>query len=171
MAKTASSGAEASLPGPLAVDIVVACSAGDMPPRSDVETWVARAIAGAGRVPDRPVEVAVRVVAADEMRHLNSTYRDKDAPTNVLAFPGPADDGLPDDESLLLGDLVICAAVVAKEAADQSRAVPDHWAHMLVHGTLHLLGFDHDTEAAAAVMEELETRVLAAGGIADPYAS
>ena len=71
----------------------------------------------------------------------------------------------------MLGDIVICAAVVTTEAADQDKATSDHWAHLLVHGTLHLLGFDHTAEADAKVMEALETRVLAAAGIRDPYAA
>jgi len=103
------------------------------------------------------------------MRGLNRDYRGKDKPTNVLSFPAGQVAGLPDAEPVPLGDIVVCADVVSDEAATQEKAPADHWAHMLVHGTLHLLGFDHEDETDAATMEALETRILAAGGVADPY--
>jgi probable rRNA maturation factor len=98
---------------------------------------------------------------------LNSTWRHKQGPTNVLAFPGPS--GLPSGVPREFGDLVICLPVVLREAAEQGKAPVDHLAHLVVHGTLHLLGYTHDAEADAARMESLETRVLAALGIPDPY--
>jgi probable rRNA maturation factor len=96
-------------------------------------------------------------------------YRDKDRPTNVLSFPAGDIVGLPDDAPHLLGDVVVCAGVVAGEAAEQGKRLEDHWAHMLVHGTLHLLGHDHGDEREAEAMEALEARILAAGDIKDPY--
>lgn len=103
------------------------------------------------------------------MRSLNCAFRGKDKPTNVLSFPAGDVAGLPADAPLPLGDIVICAGVVGAEAAAQGKTEDDHWAHMLVHGTLHLLGFDHETDAEAADMEALETRILGEHGIADPY--
>lgn len=135
-----------------------------------MEAWVAAAIDQSGRRPVGDVEVAVRVVDADEIRTLNRLYRDKDAPTNVLSFPAGEIAGLPADEAVLLGDVVVCAAVVAAEAGQQGKALADHWAHMLVHGTLHLLGFDHEIDAEAAEMEALEVRILASQSVTDPYA-
>jgi len=111
-------------------------------------------------------ELCVRVVDEPEMRALNARYRKKDYPTNVLSFPAdlPAGVDLP-----LLGDIVVCAPVVNREAAAQHKAVRAHWAHMLVHGTLHLLGHDHQRPREAARMEALETRILAALRFPDPY--
>ena len=105
-------------------------------------------------------------------RALNSRFRQIDKPTNVLAFPSyDADlaELLEEAGELPLGDLVICAPVVLREAAEQGKSADDHWAHMLVHGTLHLLGYDHVEAEDAARMEALETRILAAQGIGDPY--
>ena len=115
------------------------------------------------------MEVAVRVVDADEIRTLNRLYRDKDKSTNVLSFPAGDIDGLPAEVSRLLGDVVVCASVVAAEASEQGKALPDHWAHLLVHGTLHLLGFDHENGPEAAEMEALETQILASRSVTDPY--
>jgi len=89
--------------------------------------------------------------------------------TNVLSFRAAAIKGLPADVAQVLGDIVICAAVVNNEAAEQGKAIDDHWAHMLVHGTLHLLGYDHETDDDAAEMEDIETRILTENGVADPY--
>lgn len=137
-------------------------------PGSDiVDAWVTRAVEAAGSEGD--VEVSVRIVGADEIQALNRDYRDKDKATNVLSFPAGPIDGLPDDMPVLLGDIVICASVVEMEAAEQGKSSSDHWAHMVVHGTLHLLGFDHEEDAEAAVMEALETRILTANGVTDPY--
>jgi len=126
--------------------------------------WVEAALKGARR--RKATEVAIRIVDADEGRALNLQYRGRDYATNVLSFPAD----LPPDLNLpLIGDLVICAPVVAREAAEQGKKPADHWAHLTIHGTLHLLGYDHIEEAEAEAMEGLETRVLAGLGIADPY--
>ena len=132
-----------------------------------IRAWVTRALEAAAATPG--VEVSVRIVAEDEMRALNRDYRDKDKPTNVLSFPAGQVTGLPEAESMPIGDIVVCADVVSNEAAEQGKASPDHWAHMLVHGTLHLLGFDHEADAEAAAMETLESRILAEQGVADQY--
>jgi probable rRNA maturation factor len=149
------------------VDVQLACGGIAVPSVDIMTAWVTRTVAEVGGVPD--TEVSVRVVDADEMRALNRDYRDKDTPTNVLSFPAGAVAGMPDDESLPLGDIVVCASVVHEEAAAQAKTDTDHWAHMLVHGTLHLLGYDHDADDEAAAMEALETRILTAHGVADPY--
>ena len=114
-------------------------------------------------------EISVRIVATDEIRALNRRYRDKDQPTNVLSFPVGDIAGLPDDVPEMLGDVVVCATVVSNEARAQGKAVADHWAHMLIHGTLHLLGYDHENDYQAREMELLEAGILAEYGIADPY--
>ena len=151
-------------------DVQVACKAPDIPPDAKFQTWVAEAVGQSGRAPARDAEVAVRIVDADEIRTLNRLYRDKDLPTNVLSFPAGDIEGLPPEAPQLLGDVVVCASVVAEEASEQGKALHDHWAHMTVHGTLHLLGFDHETDAEAAEMEALEARILASQSVTDPYA-
>lgn len=111
-------------------------------------------------------EISVRIVDEPEMRELNARYRHKDYPTNVLSFPA----GLPPGVDVpLLGDIVICAPLVEREAAEQHKAPRAHWAHLLVHGTLHLLGHDHERARDAEVMEALERRILAGLKFPDPY--
>ena len=151
----------------VSVDVDVACD-GDFPAPEFVEVWVGRAV-NAARDDDCLSEVSVRIVEKDEIRALNRDYRQRDYVTNVLSFPAGTIEGLPAEEAQALGDVVVCAAVVAAEAADQGKSVEDHWAHMLVHGTLHLIGFDHETDAEAEVMEALEIGILGANGIANPY--
>ena len=149
------------------IDVDVACS-GDHPQPDFIGSWIRRAIAAA-RNDDRPLEVSVRIVSTDESRIMNRDYRQRDYATNVLSFPAGDIEGVPAVEARALGDIAVCAAVVAAEAAEQAKAADDHWAHMLVHGTLHLLGYDHETEDEAAEMEALEVRILAEGGVANPY--
>jgi probable rRNA maturation factor len=113
-------------------------------------------------------EMTIRIVDEKEMTTLNATYRHKNKPTNVLSFPVD----LPNDISLdvpLLGDLVICATVVNQEAREQSKSCESHWAHMVVHGTLHLLGYDHENPADALIMEQEEIQILQALGFSNPY--
>ena len=110
----------------------------------------------------------MRVVDEVEMTALNRRYRGKDAPTNVLSFPFG---GLPGVETPLLGDVVICAPVVAAEAVVQGKPLPAHWAHLVIHGVLHLQGYDHHAQAGAQRMEALESRLLAGLGYPDPWAA
>ncbi|WJW74890.1 rRNA maturation RNase YbeY [Thiohalobacter sp. IOR34] len=116
--------------------------------------------------PGRAAEVTVRIVDAAESAELNRTYRHREGPTNVLSFPFEAPPGV---ELPLLGDLVICAPVVARQAAGQGKTLEAHWAHMLVHGMLHLQGYDHMTAEEAGRMEGLECEILARLGYANPY--
>ncbi|OZB61114.1 MAG: rRNA maturation RNase YbeY [Lysobacterales bacterium 14-68-21] len=135
-----------------------------VPSAASFRQWVEAALRGAKR--RRATELSIRLVDADEGRALNRDYRGKDYATNVLSFEAD----LPSELKLpLIGDIVICAPVVAREAAEQGKATRDHWAHLTVHGVLHLLGHDHIEETEAAAMEALETRILAGLGIADPY--
>ena len=149
------------------VDVSQACDDNTTPAADVVENWIALAANAAGHSSD--VEVSVRIVDADESRALNHEYRGKEKPTNVLSFPAGRIEGLPDDVPVQLGDIVVCASVVRDEAIEQDKAVADHWAHMLVHGTLHLMGYDHETDAEAAEMEALETKILMKNGLKDPY--
>ena len=136
-----------------------------LPAPASFRRWVEAALRGAKR--RKPAELAIRIVDADEGRALNRDYRGKDYPTNVLSFPAE----LPPAVALpLIGDLAICAPVVLREAAEQGKLARDHWAHLTIHGVLHLLGHDHIEEGEAVAMEALETRILAGLGIADPYA-
>ena len=154
--------------GTVQVDVQFAYTGRSVPEKSDIEGWVRSAVIGA-RVSE-PVEVSVRIVDEAEGRDLNRQYRDRDYATNVLSFPA-GDCTLPGGAPRLLGDIVVCGPVVQRESVEQGKTAGDHWAHMLVHGTLHLLGFDHDIDAEAAKMEALETRVLASRGVGDPYAA
>lgn len=149
------------------VDVRNACDDDTAPEASIVASWVVRAIEASGAT--GVSEVSVRIVDGDEIHALNKQYRGKDKPTNVLSFPAGEVSGLPADIPVPLGDIVICAGVVHDEATEQRKALADHWAHMLVHGTLHLLGFDHESDSQAAQMEALETRILSDQGLADPY--
>jgi len=137
----------------------------DLPEGADFQAWIEAALKSAAAPADGAI--ALRLVGVTEGASLNSTWRHKPGPTNVLAFPGPS--GLPPGVPREFGDLVICLPVVLEEAAEQGKAPVDHLAHLVVHGTLHLLGYTHDAEADAARMEALETRVLGGLGIADPY--
>jgi probable rRNA maturation factor len=153
------------------VDVQFACEDAGVPEEREIQSWVEFAARESGRLPDGDSDVAVRIVGEAEIQTLNQQFRNKDAATNVLSFPAGAIQGLPATESRALGDIVICAAVVRDEALRQSRPLADHWAHMLVHGALHLLGYDHGGEQEAAEMESLEAAILKARGIANPYAS
>ena len=111
-------------------------------------------------------EITIRLVDSDESQQLNNQYRGKDKPTNVLSFPFEVPTGIELD---LLGDLVICAPVIAAEAIEQNKSENAHWAHMVIHGCLHLLGYDHINDQEAEEMEALEIALLAKLNIADPY--
>ena len=138
-----------------------------VPSEQQFTGWVRAALAG--RRDD--AELTIRVVDAEEMTQLNSEYRHKDKVTNVLSFPFEMPEGIEDEEAVnLLGDIIICAEVVEKEAQEQGKSSEAHWAHMVTHGTLHLLGYDHIEAAEADEMEALEAQILGAQGYANPYA-
>jgi probable rRNA maturation factor len=146
----------------LEVEIQYATECTDLPSEADFNTWVRAAL-----LPQTAQrEVVIRLVDAPESRRLNLAYRAKDSPTNVLSFPFEAPPGVP---SGLLGDLVVCAPVVAQEARIQGKSGLAHWAHMVVHGMLHLQGYDHQNEAQAEQMEGLERSILQRLNFPDPY--
>ncbi|MCW9051515.1 MAG: rRNA maturation RNase YbeY [Motiliproteus sp.] len=146
------------------LDLQLATASTDLPSEQQLQQWVELALI------DRRTfaEITIRIVDNQESQTLNGQYRGKHKPTNVLSFPFEAPEGIELD---LLGDLVICAPVVSKEATEQQKQLMDHWAHMVLHGTLHLLGYDHISEQQALEMESLETQLLARIDIADPYQS
>ena len=142
----------------LAVDVSGRSDAG-VPSARAITRWARLAVGPAGR----GRELSVRVVARGESQRLNAQYRGKDYATNVLSFPATA------AQSRHLGDLVICAAVVRSEALAQKKPLAAHWAHLVIHGCLHLLGFDHERPAEAKRMERREIALLARLGLPDPY--
>lgn len=135
-----------------------------IPSRYYLQRWVNAALTKQRKT----AELTIRIVDKPESAKLNQTYRHKDGPTNVLSFPfeAPADLALPP----LLGDLVICAPLVAAEAAAQNKTLLAHWAHLVIHGVLHLLGYDHLKKSEAAIMETLEIKILKQLGFPNPYA-
>lgn len=156
--------------GPVRLDVSVgyALPRRGLPAAVSFRKWVAAALAG--RI--READLAVRVVDAREGRALNRHYRGKDQATNVLSFPADIAEGvkLPRGVKMpLLGDLVLCAPVIAREAREQRKPLAAHYAHMTVHGALHLLGWDHGDDREADCMEQLEREILAGLGIEDPY--
>lgn len=133
-----------------------------LPTEEQIVQWATAAVQPEGD----EVEMTVRIVDETESHELNLTYRGKDRPTNVLSFPFECPDEV---ELSLLGDLVICRQVVEREAAEQEKALMAHWAHMVVHGSLHLLGYDHIEDDEAEEMESLETQIMQGLGFDDPY--
>ncbi len=146
----------------LKVEIQFASDAGALPAADELEAWAQ----AAWRHPERGDRVCIRLVDEGEMTDLNGRYRSRPEATNVLSFEAGAVPGVPERP---LGDLVICAPVVAREARQQGKAPAAHWAHMVVHGMLHLQGYDHEQAAEAADMEALEVAILAGLGHPDPY--
>jgi probable rRNA maturation factor len=146
----------------LEVDVTYAARRPWVPRRAQFETWARAALTGV----KRSNVLSVRVVGAARSRSLNAQYRNKDRPTNVLSFSGA---GLSPDGLNYLGELVICAPVVAREAIMQGKSSESHWAHITVHGVLHLLGFDHERHAEAEKMAAREIQILDRLGFSDPY--
>jgi probable rRNA maturation factor len=144
------------------IDIQYAVSADGMPTEAQLAGWASEALGERAS----ETELSIRIVDEAEITALNREYRGKDGPTNVLSFPF---EPMPGVESKLIGDIVICAPVVVEEAISQDKATQAHWAHMVVHGTLHLLGYDHLHDAAAERMENREKDILDALGFPDPY--
>lgn len=153
-------------PDRLDVSVSYALPRAGLPAANSFRKWVAAALAG--RI--READLAIRLVDAREGRALNRHYRGKDSATNVLSFPAELPEGLPEGVRLpLLGDLVLCAPVVAREAREQRKPLGAHYAHLTVHGVLHLLGWNHEDTREAECMEALEREILAGMGIDDPY--
>lgn len=148
------------------IDYQLATQASQVPETAQLERWVTAVLEQHPQ--ESRHEVTIRIVDADESQALNADYRGKHKPTNVLSFPFEAPPGI---ELPLLGDLVICQNVVAQEAQQQHKPLMQHYAHMVIHGTLHLLGYDHIEDADAEAMEQLERRLLARFNIPDPYLS
>lgn len=134
------------------------------PPSSSLRQWAKKALAN--HTPN--AEVTIRIVGTDEMIELNSTYRHKNGPTNVLSFPFELPEGV-ELEMPMLGDIVICTDVVLREAHEQGKEPEAHWAHMVVHGIFHLLGHDHEKDDEAEIMEALEIAVMLSLGYKNPY--
>ena len=151
--------------GKMIIDLQIACEQeSGLPTAEQIEQWATAAI----QPQSNEVEMTVRIVDEAESHELNLNYRGKDRPTNVLSFPFEC----PDEVELpLLGDLVICRQVVEREAQEQEKPLMAHWAHMVVHGSLHLLGYDHIEDDEAEEMESLETQIMTGLGFADPYLS
>lgn len=149
------------------VDIQWACDAPDAPDESHLSDWARHAAQVAGGVVG---DITLRIVDEDEIRTLNRAYRDKDKATNVLSFPFELPEGLPEGAiEPLLGDIILCAPVVRREADEQNKSLEAHWAHMVTHGVLHLLGYDHIDDDDAQIMEAMEIRALNEQGFPDPY--
>jgi len=143
------------------LEVQRATSSRPLPDDRAFELWAATALQGQ----DESV-LTIRIVDRDESRQLNSRFRGRDAATNVLSFPAE----LPEAVDLpLLGDIVLCAPLIAEEARSQGKPAESHWAHLTIHGVLHLLGYDHQEAAQAEAMEELEIKLLGSLGIPNPY--
>ncbi|NOY62619.1 MAG: rRNA maturation RNase YbeY [Gammaproteobacteria bacterium] len=145
----------------MALDIQYAVEGDGLPQQNDIDAWVGCAVADEG-----DVELTVRIVSEEESAELNVRYRGRSGATNVLSFPF---DCPPDVSLSLLGDVVICAPIVRQQAAEQGKSETAHWAHLVIHGVLHLLGYDHLEEAQAEVMEAREIMLLDRLGYANPY--
>ena len=148
------------------IDYQLATQASQVPDIAQLEQWVTVVLEQHPQ--ENRHEVTIRIVDADESQALNADYRGKDKPTNVLSFPFEAPPGI---ELPLLGDLIICQNVIAQEAQQQQKPLMQHYAHMVIHGTLHLLGYDHIEDDEAEAMEQLERLLLAKFDIPDPYLS
>jgi len=146
----------------ITVDIQYAIDNKELPKHTQFQQWAEAVLLRY----NKPFEITIRIVDVQESRTLNNTYRHKDKPTNVLSFPFDVPEGVELD---LLGDLVICADVVSEEAKIQNKSIEAHWAHMIIHGCLHLLGFDHISDDEAEEMEALEIDILKNLGFNNPY--
>ena len=147
----------------LQVDLSIPDDVSGAPEKGQFLRWASAAVGDS----DEAVELSIRIVHEDESRSLNMKYRNKDRATNVLAFPAELPEGV---SPRVLGDLAICSEVVESEARSQGKTIESHWAHMVVHGTLHLLGHDHLADDEARQMEAMEVQILQGLGYADPYA-
>ncbi len=148
------------------MEVQYACSRAGVPSKTSIAAWARTALED---LAGDHVELVVRIVGEEEGAELNERYRHKSGPTNVLSFSYAGSEGI-SDGSALLGDVVICAPVVAREAHLRGVPVAAHWAHMVVHGIMHLRGYDHIKERDARIMEQMESRIIRRMGFADPYA-
>ena len=148
----------------ISVEVQRACAAGGLPPQHQMRAWIAHAVVRRRK----RASIGLRLVDAAEGAALNERWRGKSGPTNVLSFPAS---GLEKVAPEILGDIVLCVPVLKAEARAQRKTIAAHCAHLLVHGSLHLLGMDHQDEAQARRMEQLERRLLAELGFPDPYAT
>lgn len=153
--------AKAGPPVTIELDLQLAGEFENVPRAEEFQAWAAAVLHDLDEA-----ELTVRVVDREESHLLNQTYRGKDGPTNVLSFPAELPEGI---DLPLLGDIVICAPLVCDEATEQGKAAQAHWAHLLIHGVLHLLGYDHQHEEQAEEMESIEIRLLGKLGYANPY--
>lgn len=144
------------------IEVQVVFSSPGQPDKEQIQHWVDAALQGYGR----DTEIVVRIVDVHESAQLNKQYRHKQGPTNILSFPVEVPEGL---DLNLLGDLVVCAPVVEREALEQKKLLTHHWAHIIVHGVLHLLGYDHIDNNDAEVMENREINILQTLNISNPY--
>ncbi len=144
------------------IEIQAVHQASNLPDEQQIQGWVDAALQNH----PSDTEIVVRIVDEQESAELNQQYRHKSGPTNILSFPVELPDGIELD---LLGDLVICAPVLEKEAIEQQKVLADHWAHIIIHGVLHLLGYDHIEDDEAEVMESKEISILNTLKIANPY--
>lgn len=144
------------------LDLQIACDNENIPEKCAFEQWLQASL---GQY-NKPFELTIRLVNLNESQSLNHQYRGKEKPTNVLSFPFEVPEGI---ELALLGDLVICADIVEQEAKEQGKSLTAHWAHMVVHGCFHLLGYDHINDDEADEMEALEIDILAKLGFNNPY--
>ncbi|MDH2998654.1 rRNA maturation RNase YbeY [Pasteurellaceae bacterium LFhippo2] len=154
----------------LYIDLQIASEdSSSLPSEEQFLKWVNQALTMEAKSENYPEsEMTIRIVDEAESHDLNLTYRGKDKPTNVLSFPFEVPEGI---ELPLLGDLIICRQVVENEAKEQEKLLEAHWAHLAIHGTLHLLGYDHLTDEEAEEMESLETEIMQSLGFEDPYIS
>lgn len=136
--------------------------ASSIPTKKQFKTWIAQVLPAS----KKNFEIVIRVVDTKEITQINKKYRKKNKPTNIISFPF---EQLPGIKTSILGDLIICAPLVKEEAKLQNKIIKDHWAHLVIHGVLHLLGHDHENDTEADQMERLEIKLLKKLGIANPY--
>jgi len=146
----------------ITVHVQYAYTGPGLPDETEIQAWVTRAVQGLRDT----VELTVRIVDQDEGTELNERWRKSAGATNVLSFPSQ---GVEDLEPDFIGDIVICGPVVNQEASQQNKSIAAHWTHMVIHGTLHLLGYDHEQDHDAETMERMETEILNDLGINNPY--
>jgi probable rRNA maturation factor len=144
------------------IEIQTIFKSNGQPDQEQIQRWVDVALDGF----NQDTEIVVRIVDEQESAELNEQYRHKQGPTNILSFPVEVPEGI---ELNLLGDLVVCAPVLEKEALEQHKTLSDHWAHIIVHGVLHLLGYDHIDDDEAELMESKEITILNKLNIKNPY--